>query len=286
MAQTSPSQIKALIRLLDDDDERIAQTISAQLIQAGDGAIPLLLEAQIDHPDMALRIARVLDDIRGHGIEEEFRALRARDTKQVDLERGAFLIARYAYPDLDERDYVQRLDEMAAEVRERIGSRTSGEETVKALGRYLFVEQGFRGITKDYYDADNSYINRVIDRRTGIPISLSVVYLLVGQRLGLPVFGVGMPGHFLVKFESDRYKVFVDCFNAGTLLSERDCARFLTQAGYGFEARYLERSLPCAILIRVLRNLVPIYHKLDDGLREARLSNIIRILECDDALDS
>ncbi len=280
VAQISDSQIRALIRLLTDEDERIVQRITCQLVQVGDPATSLLHEAQLERPELAMRIAWVLDEIRGRHIEQGFGDLAACHEEPVDLERGAFLIARYAYPDLDEIEYQRELDTMAGTVRERIGRRASGEETVKTLGRYLFTELGFRGNTKNYYDADNNYLNRVIDRRTGIPISLSVVYLLVARRLGLPVIGIGMPGHFLVKFESERYKVFIDCFNSGTLLTERDCVRFLTQAGYGFEQRYLDGSTSRAILIRSLRNLVPIYHKLDDTIREERLSRFIQILEC------
>jgi len=102
---------------------------------------------------------------------------------------------------------------------------------------------------------------------------------LVGQRLGLPVFGIGMPGHFLVKFESDRYKIFVDCFNGGALLTEKDCARFLRQAGYGFEERFLRKSSPRAVLVRILKNLVAIYHKLDDRVKEHRLTRFIHTLD-------
>ena len=279
---TGESQIKALIRLLSDEDERIVKTISGKLVEIGPPAVPLLQEAEIEQPEMARRIALVLDQIRGSRLEEELHDLVAHPEDQMDLlEAGAFLIARYAYPGLDEAAYVRKLDEMAGEVRNRIGQRVSGEETVKTLGRYLFIEQGFRGNPKNYYEVDNSYLNRVIDRRTGIPISLSVLYLLVGKRLELPVFGIGMPGHFLVKFEADRYKVFVDCFNGGALLSERDCARFLMQAGYGFEERYLQKSSPRAILVRILKNLIPIYNKLDEAVKGARLSRFIKILEVD-----
>ncbi len=272
--------IRALIRLLSDDDDRIVKTISAKLVEAGCAAIPLLQEAEIEQPEMAARIASVLDDIRGGGIERELEELLQADPDHVDLERGAFLLARYAYPELDEGRYVQRLDEMAAEARDRIGSRQGDEEIVKALGRYLFVEQAFKGNTRNYYDADNTYLHRVIERRTGIPISLSTLYLLIGKRLGLPVFGIGMPGHFLVRYESERYQVFIDCFNAGAFLTERDCGRFLTQAGYGFDEQYLSKSTNRAILLRSLRNLVPIYHKQNDRVREARLSRFIRLLEC------
>ncbi|HJT22793.1 MAG TPA: transglutaminase-like domain-containing protein [Nitrospira sp.] len=275
------SQIRALIRLLGDEDEKIVQTISDRLIDIGPLAVPLLQEAEIEQPEMAERIASVLEEIRGGKLEDELVHLVQSSATQVDLEQGAFLIARYAYPSLDVSAYTRTLDEMAQEVRDRIGPRASGEETVKTLNRYLFTEQGFKGNTKNYYEAENSYVNRVIDRRTGIPISLSVVYLLIGKRLRLPVHGIGMPGHFLVKYESDRYKIFVDCFNGGALLTEKNCQRFLTEAGYGFDEKYLQESPVRAILSRMTKNLLAIYAKLDDPLKKSRLTKFIEILGCD-----
>lgn len=279
MMPTSGNQIKALIRLLSDENERVAKAISEKLVEIGDPAVPLLQEAEIEQPEMARRIEAVLDEIRGGRLEEELRDLAARPDDHMDVEQGSFLIARYAYPGLEVPAYARTLDEMAAEVRARMGQRVSGEEAVKTLNRYLFAEQGFRGNTKNYYEPDNSYLNRVIDRRTGIPISLAVLYLLIGRRLGLPVVGIGMPGHFLVKFDSDRYKIFVDCFNAGALLTEKDCARFLMQAGYGFEEKYLQTSSVRAILARTLKNLVAVYGKMDETVKVSRLSRFIEILE-------
>jgi regulator of sirC expression with transglutaminase-like and TPR domain len=279
MTPATENQIKALIRLLSDENSKVAKTVCDRLVAIGDSAVPLLLEAEIEQPEMARRIEEVLDEIRGSHLEQELRTLAASPEGRLDLETGAMLIARYAYPSLDVGLYRRRLDDMAMEVRDRLGRRASGEEVVKTLNRYLFTEQGFRGNTRNYYEAENSYLNRVIDRRTGIPISLSVVYLLIGQRLELPVFGIGMPGHFLVKFDSDRYKMFIDCFNAGALLTEKDCARFLMQAGYGFEERYLQRSNTAAILNRMLKNLVSIYHKLDETVKASRLGRFIEVLE-------
>jgi regulator of sirC expression with transglutaminase-like and TPR domain len=275
------SQIRALIRLLGDEDERIVKTISGRLIDFGDSAVPLLQEAEIEQPDMADRIATILEEIRGSRLEEELQNLVDQPGHDVDLEAGTFLLARYAYPSLDVNVYERQLDGMACELRGQIGSRVSGEETVKALNRYLFTEQGFKGNTKNYYELENSYLNRVIDRRTGIPISLSAVYLLIGKRLGLPVHGIGMPGHFLVKYESDKYKIFIDCFNGGALLTEKNCARFLTEAGYGFEDRYLQKSPTRAILTRMIKNLLAIYSKLNDPLKKMRLTRFMEILGCE-----
>ncbi|HSF70345.1 MAG TPA: transglutaminase-like domain-containing protein [Nitrospira sp.] len=275
------SQIRALIRLLADEDEKIVQTISGRLIDIGPLAVPLLQEAEIEQPEMAERIASVLEEIRGGKLEDELIAQAALPDDRMDLEHCGFIIARYAYPSLDVSAYVRQLDEMAQEIQDRIGPRASGEETVKTLNRYLFTEQGFKGNTKNYYEVENTYLNRVIDRRTGIPISLSIVYLLIGKRLRLPVHGIGMPGHFLVKYESDRYKIFVDCFNGGALLTEKNCQRFLTEAGYGFDERYLQHSAVRAILSRMIKNLLAIYAKLDDPLRQTRLTKFMEILGCE-----
>jgi regulator of sirC expression with transglutaminase-like and TPR domain len=156
---------------------------------------------------------------------------------------------------------------------------------VKTINRYLFVDQGFSGNTSKYYDVDNSYLNRVLERKTGIPISLSTVYMLIGKRLGLPLYGVGMPGHFLVKYETGRYRIFVDSFNGGALLTQRDCARFLDQAGYGFDERYLQKTTARSILIRMIKNLVAIYNKMEDIPRAARLTRFIEILGLPDKDD-
>jgi regulator of sirC expression with transglutaminase-like and TPR domain len=271
-------QIRALIRLLSDEDERIARTIAVKLTEIGDPAVPLLREAEIEQPEMAARISGIMDDIRGQRLEGDFHTLSACDDDNLDLEAGAFLIAQFAYPDLEASSYGDVLDAMAWEVRERLGRKASGEEIVKAINRYLFAEQGFAGNTHQYYDVDNSYLNRVLERKTGIPISLGAVYLLVGKRLKLPVFGVGMPGHFLVKYEADRYRIFVDCFNGGALLTQKDCARFLDQAGYGFDERYLQKTPSRAILIRMIKNLVAVYNKMEDVTKATRLTRFIEIL--------
>ncbi|GKS65914.1 hypothetical protein YTPLAS72_32180 [Nitrospira sp.] len=272
------SQIRALIRLLSDEDDKIVQTISGRLIDIGPSAVPLLQEAEIEQPEMGDRIASVLEEIRGGKLEDELTNLVTRSNASVCLETGAFLIARYAYPTLDVARYRDQLNMMADEVRARIGCRASGEEAVNALNRYLFTEQGFKGNTKNYYEVENSYLNCVMDRRIGIPISLSAVYLFLGQRLGLPVFGIGMPGHFLVKYESERYKIFIDCFNGGALLTEKNCARFLTEAGYGFDDKYLQKSPVPAILSRMVKNLLAIYSKAGDSIKTERLTKFIEIL--------
>ena len=285
MVQVPETQIRALIRLLSDDDHRVAQAITGKLVEIGDRAIPMLREAEIEQPEMAERIRLVLEDIHGQRLEGEFHELSAADDDTLDLEAGAILIARSAYPDLDPARCRAIMDGMAGEIAERLGEKASGEEAVKTINRYLFVDQGFSGNTTQYYDVENSYLNKVLERKTGIPISLSTVYLLIGKRLHLPVYGVGMPGHFLVKYETGRYRIFVDAFNGGALLTQRDCARFLDQAGYGFDERFLQKTPARSILIRMIKNLVAIYNKMEDTARATRLTRFIEILGLPDKDD-
>ncbi|TAJ22497.1 MAG: hypothetical protein EPO64_13680 [Nitrospirae bacterium] len=125
MVGSSENQIRALIRLLADENERIVKTISGKLVEIGDTAVPLLQEAEIEQPEMARRIEEILDEIRGSRLEDDLRTLAAYPDDRVDLETGAFLIARYGYPNLDVQAYGRQLDTMATEVRDRMGPRCS-----------------------------------------------------------------------------------------------------------------------------------------------------------------
>ena len=147
------------------------------------------------------------------------------------------------------------------------------------MNNYLFLEQGFHGNTKNYYDPDNSFINQILETKRGIPISLSVVYLLVSKRLNLPVMGVGLPGHFMLKFEQDGFCMFLDAFNNGQSLTREECVRFLLNSGYEIQEGYFSVATTRDIMIRVLRNLVYVYNQLKDKAKAQGLSRLIQILQ-------
>ncbi|MEM7285589.1 MAG: transglutaminase-like domain-containing protein [Actinomycetota bacterium] len=185
-------------------------------------------------------------------------------SRHVDLARGALLLAAHADSELDVDEQVGRLDELAAQC---------PEPTLDGLRRMLFQDLGFSGDRDDYYRPDNSLLDRVLDRRQGLPISLSLLMIDLGRRLGVPLDGVGMPGHFLVR---DRVlqDVFVDPFGGGRILTVGDCERiFRSLAGEGarFDPAFLEPVSDTSILARMAANLVNAYQRLDDrrGLRWA-----------------
>lgn len=154
--------------------------------------------------------------------------------ENIDLVRAALAIARTEYPSLDIEAYVSRVDELARLAKARISDPGDAARTIANLNHTLFREAGLRGNRDDYYDPRNSFLNDVLDRRLGIPITLALIYMEVARRLGFPLFGVGMPGHFLLKhYDMDGRETLVDCFNGGDILSPQDCQRRLDEVYSG-----------------------------------------------------
>lgn len=197
----------------------------------------------------------------------------------IDLAEAALWIAGEEYPALDPGPYLQYLNDLADRVRPRVGTDRGPLDQVDALNREIFDQEAFRGNAEDYYDPRNSFLNDVIDRRKGIPITLSLVYLEVGWRVGLPVSGVGMPGHFLVKLETDAEPILIDPFAGGAVLTIEDCQSRLNQL-YGGAVRlqpdFLAAVSKRQILIRMLTNLKGVY--LQRGDYDRALAAVDRVL--------
>ncbi len=278
------STIHALLRLLSDPNEKVAATIENQLARLGTPVLPFLEQIGTEDDLLQPRVASVKEEIRFGQVKDEFQAFVSQNARQGDWEHGAFLIAKLAYPDLSIQNYVERLDELAEEFRTKwhAADAPSGK-AARLLSNFLFKDKGFSGNREEYYEPDNSYINRVIETRQGIPISLSALFVFVGKRLELPVVGVGMPGHFLVKLEGETPAQFVDCFNGGTILSTEDCEQFITASGMDYDPRFLEKSSTPTMLARMLRNLLSIYDQESNEQMTRRVQTFLELLENDPA---
>ncbi len=182
----------------------------------------------------------------------------------IPLAEAALLMACEEYPQLEIGPYLDQLDAMAGAAASAITPTDSPLDKIAKINRTLFEDFGFRGNTDDYYDPRNSFFNDVMDRRIGIPITLSTVYLEVARRLSFPLVGVGMPGHFVVKYADITNEYFVDPFHGGEILTRDDCKARL-QEMYGdslaFHERLLARVTHRQILARMLNNLKLIYLK-------------------------
>lgn len=197
----------------------------------------------------------------------------------IDLGRAALLIASEEYPGLDILRYVAKLEAMAAAVRRRVADAEDPLITIAHLNAHLFEERGFQGNSQDYYDPRNSFLNEVLDREQGIPITLSVVYMEVGWRIGLPLQGVGMPGHFIVKYAGREGDIYLDPFNRGRRLSQEACEELIQQI-HGqpmpFDQTFLAPVTKKQILARMLSNLKAIYIQSQHFLKA--LSTVERLL--------
>ncbi len=217
-----------------------------------------------------------------------FEALRARrifgeiaalDESLFPLDRAALSIGLEEYPDLTIEDYLHRLDRFASSAQVLLGQDCSPASVIHSLNEVLFVQGGLRGNTEEYYDPKNSFLNEVIDSGTGIPISLSVIYIEVARRIGFPIDGVGFPGHFIVRVTSNDEEILVDPFNRGRILSTKDCQELLDRVYGGsvdVHSALLQPMKKKAIISRMLFNLKGIYYQKEEY--QKALSIVERIL--------
>ncbi len=218
---------------------------------------------------------------------ESFAELLARDDVRIDLAHACLMVAQDAYPKLEVERYLGEIERMAMRLRGRMPQTSQPEERVAVLNEFLFDELGYVGNTQEYYDPRNSYLNEVMDRKTGIPITLSVLYMALGRRVGLPLEGVSFPGHFLVRLRLRNGVLVLDPFAGGAPQSAAELRERLQRvippgalekvaAGELPLEQFLEPASNRQIIARVLRNLKAIYRDADKP--QAQLDVLNRML--------
>jgi regulator of sirC expression with transglutaminase-like and TPR domain len=209
-------------------------------------------------------------------------ALVERGDDEIELGRAALILASLEYAGLDIDHYLNILDDLARQAASSMAGLDEPAAIVGALAWALHRQHGFSGNVDDYYDPRNSYLNDVLERKVGIPISLSAIYLEVGQRVGLPLEGVGMPGHFLVRYRHPTAPVIFDPFAGGAIVSDAECLARLEQL-YGPAARLTPSMLapvgPRTILYRMLTNLKQIYVSREDWPRAVRTVDALLVVD-------
>ena len=194
----------------------------------------------------------------------------------VDLAKASLYYAQSEYPELETEDYLQLLQTWAEEISLELTPERYPLQVIKKINQYLFDKLGFSGDRENYYNVENSYLNRVIERKKGIPITLAVIYLEVAKRLDFPMVGIGMPGHFLIRPDFADAGIFVDVFNQGEILFPQDCEAKLSelyQYPVKLEQHFLNPVSEHQILGRMLNNLKQIY------LHQRNLSKVLELVE-------
>ncbi len=209
---------------------------------------------------------------------QRFTQIVERPEDEIDIAEAALVIAADEYPDLDVALYLARLDEMAAHARPRFHAALSPRDQIAALNEYLFGQVGLRGNREAYYDPRNSYLNDVLDRRLGIPITLSIVYIEIGRRLGFPLGGVAMPGHFIVRWKTDDRVILIDVFDEGHVIGQ-----FPLPQPADAQARltWIQPASPRQILGRLLSNLRAIFVQNENFARALRVAEKMVLLQPD-----
>lgn len=263
-------ELRALLSLLADEDEGVARAAWDVLFQAGDAALPYLQEA-FNASDVRLRgRARVLlEEMRLGDLEERWRQFLQAPDEGLDLERGCLILAGIAGAEVNERSTQSFLDVVAGTVRAHMAA-TGG---LQALGEVLFDNLGFRG--GDFENPDHHYLPAVLERRRGLPIALAAVYIIVGRRVGLPVYGVAMPDHFFALYERVEDPAYVDCYNRGQVYRYETLHNLLTRRGVTYPDHILAPCSHRLTLYRMLNNLERVYtqaenHRLADRVRRWR----------------
>lgn len=265
--ELSENRRTALLNLLADEEPAVYRAVRTKILSFGPKAIGWLKPQTLSSdPVLRRRAQEIVSHFGRQAADDLFLAFCLKHGEEFDLEEGAWLLAQTQYPEINPEGYRAILDELANELRERIDLSGSAKEVLGGINDYLFGEVGFSGNETNYYDPENSYLNRVIDRRTGNPINLSLVYLLLGRRLKLPIAGIGLPGHFVCRYQSTLSELYIDAFNHGRILAKADCVQYLLQGNYTVRDDYLAPVTPRRMLLRICGNLHQIYlhHELSE----------------------
>lgn len=278
---TLSRELYALYSLLDDPQASVQKAVRERILTLGEDCVSGLRELTELHGNLhreaveefvnEVRMKSALQRLVGYSVPDPI----------VDLEQGVFAIAKFGNPDVSTESYKQRLDDMASDIQILAGSRAAPLDTFMKMRSYLFSDLGYLGNREDYYNPNNSFITKVIDYRKGIPITLSVLMLLLGKRLGLILNGIGMPMHFLVQYDDGSRMFFVDAFNSGIIITRDQCRLMLSSSGIKLTPEMLSPISPRDILERMWRNLYLAYQQLGDDAEASRVAEIISYINPD-----
>ncbi len=275
------TKVQSLITLLGDDDRSVRKIAWSQIFSCGNDAVPYLENAVNSDLDgtTRMRSARLLKKMHRKSLIDEFRVLALWDDADIDLEDGAYLIAKTAFPNLEKKSISGELDWLAELAGARIDEESSVRDKIKALNSVIYRREGFHGNVEDYHKPNNSFINKVLETRAGIPITLSIIYLSVAKRLKLPVRGVNTPIHYMCVYETDEEPIFINTFDRGRMMTLEKCLMFLHGLGAHIRHTNIYSISRRETLQRMLHNLVLAYHARADLENVTFIKKLLHILK-------
>lgn len=278
-APMNEGRLLALITLLGDEDPAVESQARHHLLSGGPGVLTMLRAHRL-HPDPIARrrIQDILESSDRSAADEEFSTFIRKHGEHFDLEDAVWRFTRTTYPAEQPAAWSALFDDYADRIRNRTPGPIAGTRALQAINHLLFEELGLRGNEADYYNPENGYPHRVIERKLGIPISLCVIYLFIARRLHLPITGIGMPGHFLCRYQAAIEEHYVDAFHRGRLLTRLDCQQRLQNLAVAYDESYLLPITPRRILQRMVANLHVIHKERKDHAEAERLQRYVLAL--------
>jgi len=272
------AQHNALVKLLRDDDPETVRMVKEQLVLGGEDLIPDLRDlAEFDDARVSRHARDVLAEIASQGADEEFLLLCHFFNDQDDFEKAYWMLSQALDPMLDIEPFELRINQWARQFQVTISGVVSNRQRVQALANFMAGELCFRGNTDDYYCERNSLLPCVMETRMGIPITLTLLYIMVGRRAGMKIDGLNLPGHFIAR----HGEVLFDPFHKGRILTKSDCEEILTRQNLKLRASHLDAATPRQILLRVLANLLYVYDLRKDLDKHARVNAWVKALSRD-----
>ena len=292
-------EIISLIALLDDEDYEILNHVEQKLMQLGKDVIPFLENEwqQIQNSEHQQRVENIIHNIQFNDLLREFKQWQLSEDK--DLLQGVYLVSKYRFPELDKQKISNAIDELKMSVWLEMKFELTPFEKIRILNYVLFIQNKFIGNIEKYHDPSNSFVNQVLETRQGNPIMLSIIYILVAQRLNIPVFGINLPQHFMLAYlEEDTIDIssfnygakptlqtlkpqgkpilfYINAFNKGGIFTRESLEQFLKQIRIEHRIEFFEPCNNVEIIKRVLRNLVAAYEKQNNPNKQREVQEIL-----------
>lgn len=279
---TDKNEIESLIFLLEDPDPNVQIGVKNRFQELGEQAVPLLDQYRNEsiHDSERKTINEIIYNITYGSLLEDFSELvelGINDRRQ--LEKAILLLARFGNPTLRTLEYSKKLDKIAQQIGSDIAYTPSLSEKMHIMLQFIFRDLRFRGDSKNYHDTENAFLDRVLDRRKGLPITLSLIVMFVSRRLDLPFHGVNMPIHFMLMYQTHNQEILIDPFDGGTIVTYDQCYYFLKKNGIEPRPEHLQKADETDILARCIRNLMHSYAKNDQNNKVKDLKNLLNIVE-------
>lgn len=269
------NEFKALVSLLEDEDEEVNRHVEGKIMSLGSDVIPFLEEQweKSFDPNIQRKIEDMIHTLQFTQLKERFRAWKEKGGES--LLEGMWLISLYQYPDTELNDLNKEIEQIYYDIWVELKEDLHPYDQIKIINGALFTKLKFRANTKNFHSPNNSFLKSVLESKKGNPISLSVIYMLVAEKLGLPIYGVNLPNLFIITYKSEEIQFYVNSFNRGLIFSKKDIDNYLANLNLTPKPIYYE---PCSnedIIKRVLRNLIMAFEKLGEHHKSEEVKELL-----------